>query len=185
VRHSDTILAVVQDALGDPRARVWYGISREGEITDSEATFEEYGIEEGARLVVSAHLTPPGVKCEGWNLGCLTITGTGTAIFKGAECEEYTVTDFVNQERPGEWNDSGFGHLYGFYTTLKWTLSRYNVYTCMPDSTITVARLGFPPNVMHGYTYELAVVYGTLPPQVIEWKEFIDELNSRPKSCTG
>jgi hypothetical protein len=44
------ILTDVRDAVGNPRAQAWYGGE---EITDSDATFRQYGIEDGARMTVA------------------------------------------------------------------------------------------------------------------------------------
>jgi hypothetical protein len=52
VRPGQPFLPTVQDALEDPRAQAWHGGD---EITDSEATFGEYGIEDGARITVAAN----------------------------------------------------------------------------------------------------------------------------------
>ena len=55
VRPGQPFLPTVQDALEDPRAQAWHGGD---EITDSEGTFGEYGIEDGARITLAANTEP-------------------------------------------------------------------------------------------------------------------------------
>jgi len=55
VRPCQPFLPTVQDALEDPRAQAWHGGD---EITDSEGTFGEYGIEDGARITLAANTEP-------------------------------------------------------------------------------------------------------------------------------
>ena len=63
----------------------------------------------------------------------LSIETSGSASFEG---EQYVVTAYSGEERPGDYNDDvGFTHLHGFFSTHQWTLSR-------PDATLVFTVKG-------------------------------------------